>query len=96
MSTLQYTIRSVPAEVDRLVRKKARLTGKSINQVLLDDIISAYDTKDSKYTGALAGLDWFIGKGSVGDDVLDALEEHDRTQKSLLSREQKKIDNLAL
>lgn len=32
----QYTIRNVPDVVDRSLRKKARETGKSFNQVALD------------------------------------------------------------
>ena len=32
----QYTIRNVPEHVDRSLRKKARETGRSFNQVALD------------------------------------------------------------
>jgi hypothetical protein len=93
MKTVQYTIRSIPPEIDRLVRKKARLTGKSINQVILDDMQSIYAPKTA-LTGALAGLDWFVGSGSLDDATLQALEEDDRIQKSLYARENKKIEDL--
>ncbi|MGK5084031.1 hypothetical protein WDW37_12105 [Bdellovibrionota bacterium FG-1] len=35
-NTRQYTIRSVPEQVDRVLRKNARATGKSFNQVALE------------------------------------------------------------
>lgn len=33
---LQYTIRGVPAQVDRALRAQARATGRSVNQVALE------------------------------------------------------------
>ena len=33
---MQYTIRSVPPEVDAALRKRARVTGKSLNQVAIE------------------------------------------------------------
>jgi hypothetical protein len=38
---IQYTIRGVPPEVDRLIRQKASRTGQSINQVILDELSRA-------------------------------------------------------
>ena len=38
---IQYTIRGVPPEVDRLIRRKATRTKKSINQVVLDELVRA-------------------------------------------------------
>ena len=35
-NTRQYTIRSIPDQVDRALRKKARDAGKSFNQVALE------------------------------------------------------------
>jgi|CXWL01.1.fsa_nt_gi hypothetical protein len=36
MSALQYTIRNVPAEVDRVLRRRAKDADKSFNQVALE------------------------------------------------------------
>jgi hypothetical protein len=38
---IQYTIRGVPPEVDRLIRRKAARTKQSINQVILDELVRA-------------------------------------------------------
>jgi hypothetical protein len=35
---IQYTIRGVPPEVDRLIRRKAQRTKQSINQVILEEL----------------------------------------------------------
>lgn len=39
--SLQYTIRGVPAEVDRVLRKKAARRKQSLNQVILDELSAA-------------------------------------------------------
>jgi hypothetical protein len=38
---IQYTIRGVPPEVDRALRKKAAERKQSLNQVLLDELVEA-------------------------------------------------------
>jgi len=38
---IQYTIRGIPPEVDRLIRRKAARTKQSINQVILDELTRA-------------------------------------------------------
>jgi hypothetical protein len=38
---LQYTIRGVPPEVDRILRQKAAQRKQSINQVILDELTVA-------------------------------------------------------
>lgn len=35
----QYTIRNIPDRVDRVLKKRARATGKSFNQIALDALI---------------------------------------------------------
>ena len=36
---IQYTIRGVPREVDRILRRKAAQRKQSLNQVILDELI---------------------------------------------------------
>ena len=36
----QYTIRNIPLRVDRTLRKRARDTGKSFNQTVLDALVN--------------------------------------------------------
>jgi tRNA(fMet)-specific endonuclease VapC len=47
MATIQYTIRGVPSKVDARLRRLARLRGKSLNQVVLEQL-SAQLASDGK------------------------------------------------
>lgn len=38
---LQYTIRGVPAEVDRVLRQKAKRNKRSLNQLFIDELSAA-------------------------------------------------------
>ena len=46
MKTMQYTIRQVPEQVDRLVRLQAKKERKSLNAVLLEIIKRGIGLKD--------------------------------------------------
>lgn len=35
---IQYTIRNIPPEVDRALKRKAKLTRKSFNQTVVDEL----------------------------------------------------------
>lgn len=39
---MQYTLRNVPAQLDRLLRAKAKQEGKSLNEVLLESLARAF------------------------------------------------------
>ncbi len=39
--SIQYTIRGVPREVDRILRQKATRRKQSLNQVILDELTTA-------------------------------------------------------
>lgn len=39
--TIQYTVRGVPADVDRNLREKAARRRQSLNQVILDELVAA-------------------------------------------------------
>lgn len=92
MNTIQYTIRSITPELDRLIRKKALLTGKSLNRVIVDDIKSVYGLNTESSGGALAGLEWFVGKGSLEESVLVGLNDEDKIQKSITKQEFNKLE----
>lgn len=78
MST-QYTIRNVPKPVDNYLRKKSRLSGKSLNQVIIDELSEKVALPSATIGTA---LDWFIGSG-IDDATIKALEDEDIVQKKL-------------
>jgi hypothetical protein len=74
--TRQYTVRSVPADIDRALRRQARARHASLNEVLLDALRRA--------AGIVAeprrnhGLDKFIGSMKPDPELDKALEDQRR------------------
>ena len=66
----QYTIRSVPKQLDRFLRRQARLRGRSLNQTVLDYISQAVklDMQDLD-----DDFSWIIGANTIEDQSLDAI-----------------------
>lgn len=92
MKAIQYTIRNIPVSVDRYYKRLAKISGKSLNQVILDDLAekSGANLPDDAPLGER--LSWFFGSG-IGDDVLQALEEDDKIQKELTRKQWHEDDN---
>ena len=84
MNTKQYTIRNIPEPVDRYLIKRAKLSNKSLNQVVIEEL-STHVGNGQK--NIIESLDWFIGSGGIGDDVIQALEEDDKAQKELTRKQ---------
>ena len=84
MITKQYTIRNIPAPVDRYLRKRAQISGKSLNQVIIDELSEKIVTNKSNLVDA---LDWFIGSNNIGDDVQESLNKEDTLQKELVKKQ---------
>lgn len=80
MSSVQYTVRGVPATVDEALRQEARASEASLNTVLVQALTRT----------ALPGsvvhddLDWFIGSASpASDDEAAAMEWLDALPRDL-------------
>jgi len=83
MKTVQYTIRSIPEPVDNYLRKRARQSGKSLNQVIIDELSEKVASPTATTKTAFA---WFIGSG-IDDETLQALDQDDRLQKEVASKD---------
>ena len=88
MKVPQYTVRNIPKEVDSYLREKARLSGKSINQVVVEELSEKVVKPDESL---FESLDWFIGSGAMDAETLKALEEDDKAQKAMMKRELDKL-----
>lgn len=80
MKTLQYTVRGIPHSVDAYLRRRARLSGKSLNQVIIDELS---DKVDKSQSDLAMQLDWFINSG-LDSETEDALDKEDKNQKALI------------
>lgn len=78
MSNTQYTIRSIPKNLDSFLRRQAQLRGKSLNQTVLDYIEQAtkLDLQEDS-----DNFDWLIGANTLDDDSLRAIAELKRVDK---------------
>ncbi|MGB5349307.1 MAG: hypothetical protein WBN10_06875 [Polyangiales bacterium] len=56
---MQYTIRNLPARLDKLIRKRAKEEGKSLNAVAVEALMEAFGLRGSEEAhrdlGGLAG-----------------------------------------
>lgn len=87
----QYTIRNVPENVDRYFRKLSEITGKSLNQVIVDELSNSAGQGNSSESLA-DSLSWFIGSSTIDDETVKFLDDEDRIQKEL-TRKQWQIDD---
>lgn len=83
MKKIQYTVRNIPEPVNTYLRKRARLSGKSLNQVIIDELS---EKVSSPSTSLRDSLDWFIGSG-MDKATLEALDAEDKQQKKLAAHE---------
>lgn len=80
MSNRQYTVRSVPPKLDTALRRRARKTGKSLNEVLIESLaVGAGVSPDANFDD----LDWFIGNKSLGASFTDEIDWLDAAPKEV-------------
>jgi len=78
---MQYTIRAVPAKLDKVLRGRARKTGKSLNQVLIESLArgSGVNIADQKFHD----LDWFVGSLQANPGFDEAIDWLNRLPKDM-------------
>ena len=82
VATIQYTVRDVPAHVDRALRRRASEEHKSLNQILREAL--AKDADDTGTPGVLHhDLDALAGQWDDDRDVDRALAEQDRVDEAM-------------
>jgi hypothetical protein len=81
--TTQLTIRNLPEPVSLYLRKKAKMSNKSLNQVVIDELS---DRVPSLHEDLDRSLGWFIGSG-LDKDTVDALVREDELQKEKIAKE---------
>ena len=76
-SKRQYTIRSVPAHLDQVLRQRAKQSGKSFNQVALDALTEGAGA----HRRAFEDLDFMIG--SLSEEEARDLEKEIALQRRI-------------
>ena len=91
MKATQYTIRNIPAPIDRYLRKRAKISGQSLNSVIIQELSENVGTQSENLVDS---LDWFIGASVIGNDVIQTLDADDKIQKQLTKKQwQQQNDN---
>ncbi len=81
MRSIQYTIRNIPPDVDRVIRKRASQSGKTFNQTVVDlltvQILGTSQPQSSQ------NFDWLFGQNTLDDSLDTAVCEQSQTNKSI-------------
>ena len=75
MQMAQYTIRRVPASVDRMLRERARTEGKSLNEAAIEALQAGLGLSED--TVEFDDLDDLIGTWQHDPDTDQALADQD-------------------
>jgi hypothetical protein len=71
MTSIQYTVRGVPPDLDAELRREARTTGKTLNALVVETLEQA---KLPSSAVSHDDLDWFVGQAQRAESDLDAAE----------------------
>jgi hypothetical protein len=89
MKAIQYTIRNIPAPIDRYLRKRAKVSGQSLNHVIIEELS---DKAGVRGDNLIDSLGWFIGAKVIDNGVIQALDKEDKIQKEL-TKKQWQVEN---
>lgn len=81
-NTTQFTVRNVPLSVSKYLRRRAKQTGKSINEVIVSELTKSAGLGGTASTSAAAKLEDLFGIG-FDPEVGRILDEDDKAQKEL-------------
>ncbi len=84
MKSIQYTLRNIPEPIDRYLRKRAKISGKSLNSVIIEELSDKVGVQSDNLVDS---LDWFIGANVIDNGVIQALDEEDKIQKQLTKKQ---------
>lgn len=74
MNKIQYTIRNIPPEVDQVIRKRARDSGESFNQTVVE-MLSLQTFGSPTPPAADDNFDWLYGAKTLGAEFDEAIEQ---------------------
>lgn len=81
MNKIQYTIRNVPAPLDRVIKKRAKQSNKSFNQTVVD--ILAMQTFGTTDVYEDAGFDWLYNKKTLDNTFDEAINDISQIDKKI-------------
>lgn len=82
MNSTQYTIRAVPFKLDQVLRKRAKKTGQSLNEVLVESLARGAGVNIDDHT--YHDLDWFVGSQTLDESFDEAMAWLDSAPKDIV------------
>jgi len=81
MSKIQYTIRNIPPAVDQVIHKRAKQSGKSFNQTVVELLtLQTFGTEKPPIDN---NFDFLFGKGTLDESFDEAIKELSRPDPAL-------------
>ena len=81
MSNIQYTIRNIPAPVDRVIRKRSKQSGKSFNQTVVD--LLSLQTFGTTEISDKPNFDWLFNKNTLDESFDKAIKDMSQVDEKL-------------
>ncbi len=78
MRKIQYTVRNIPPEVDKVIKKRAKQSGKSFNQTVVD--LLSMQTLGTVDPAVDENFDWLFSQKTIDaafDEAIDQLSQVD-------------------
>lgn len=73
MSNIQYTIRNVPQDLDKVLRLRSKKNKQSFNTTVVQALLQAATPDAGKPNSS--DLDWFYGSGGLDRAELDSFKQ---------------------
>lgn len=81
MANLQYTIRNIPPTLDKVIRKRAKQTGKSFNQTVVDILLlQTFGTTKPKTD---TNFSWLYNKNTIDESFDETISNLSKVDKNL-------------
>lgn len=81
MSNIQYTIRNIPAPVDKVIRKRSKQSGKSFNQTVVD--LLSLQTFGTTEVAKDDNFDFLYNKNTLDNSFDEAIKDISEVDKKL-------------
>ena len=81
MTSIQYTIRNIPEPVDRVIRKRSKQSGRSLNQTVVD--LLSMQTFGTTEIDKDDNFDWLYNKKTLDDSYDEAIKDISKIDKGL-------------
>lgn len=81
-STVQYTIRNIPPALDQALRKRAKQTGKSFNQTVVETLnLQTFGKPEPPRDSG--NFDWLFGASTLDQSFDEAIAEQSAIDEKL-------------